>query len=121
MNKKVIIISIITVMTLGLIFGMYTLFFNINNIPNGEYFKEVKSPNGTYTIKVYIVKQALSSDAVRCESVNNKTKKARNIYWEYKKSDVSIIWKSEELVSVNGIELNIKRDTYDWRMPSNLF
>lgn len=114
-KKTIIIITIIVIIVIGSGFGIYNAFFNINNIPTGELIEHFNSPNGDYTINAYLVSSALSSDAVRCELVNNETKDSRNIYWGYKEYTADVVWTNNDTVIINGRELNIHTDTYDWR------
>ena len=34
---------------------------------------------------------------------------------EYHQEDVSLYWKSDEVVVINDVELNVLTDKYDWR------
>ncbi len=111
----IIILSVVSVLVGGIGFGIYHFFFDINSVPTGQYISESKSPDGKYTIKAYVSIVALSSDAIRCELVNNDTGKKHNIYWGYRESDTTIIWKDNITVTINGKILDITKDTYDWR------
>ena len=50
-----------------------------------------------------------------CSVTNNNTGKEKNIYWQYRCTEANIVWLDEDTVQINGIELNVKRDTYDYR------
>ena len=102
--------------------GIYHFFFSMNSLPQGEYVCESTSPKRTYTVKLYIVSDALSVDATRGEVTNNKTGKKKNIYWEYERNlyeagimEDTITWENDETVVINRKRLNVKKDTYDWR------
>ena len=121
-----IILGAIFILMISLIgYGIYYFFFsnNMSTLAKGEYLCESTSPNGTYTVKGYKLVSSLSSDAIRCEAINNKTGKKRNIYFEYgrylyeegRNIDAEISWESDEVVVINGKRLNVKKDTYDWR------
>ena len=48
--------------------------------------------------------------------INNKNKKARNIYWEYKINVSEITWDSDDTVKINGHKINLPSGKYDWRV-----
>ena len=117
------ILGAVFILIISLIgFVIYHFFFDINSVPKGEYLCESVSPNGNYTVKIYITNEALSVGGTRGEVINNKTEKKRNIYWEYNRNlyeegiiENSILWESDEVVVINGKRLNVKKDAYDWR------
>ena len=85
-------------------------------LPNGDYLKSSVSPNGTYKVNAYVCNGGATTDyAVRCEVETVKSKKVRNIYWQYHKSDVEIKWLSDYVVKIDDIELDVTKDSYDWR------
>lgn len=106
--------SVVTAIIILLLIVFY--FVQCTPIPQGgELINSVESPNKAYTINAYLHENSLSSDAVRCEVVNNVNDKSRNIYWDYPRSSAEIYWTGEESVNINGVELNIKTDIYDFR------
>ena len=85
-------------------------------IPNGgELIATSVSPDEQYTINAYLHVNSLSSDAIRCEMVNNKNGRTKNIYWDYPKSIAKIRWTCDDTVDINGVILNVERDKYDFR------
>lgn len=78
---------------------------------------EAISPNGDYTVRAYLSNSgATVAFAVRGEVVyHNKRNKTKNIYWAYREEQAEIIWLDDHTVSINGVELNVKKDVYDWR------
>ena len=50
-----------------------------------------------------------------CAVKNNKTEKVRNIYWNYHCSTADIEWVDDKTVIINGIELDVTKDLYDYR------
>ncbi|MBU3220710.1 DUF5412 family protein [Clostridium algidicarnis] len=90
----------------------------MSNLPNGEYLSKSTSPNGTYTIRTYLCNGGATVDyAVRGELIiNNKNKKARNIYWEYKINVSEITLDSDDTVKINGHKINLPSGKYDWRV-----
>jgi len=116
MKSKTIIIMVVSIVAIfGICFGVYNLFFNINSVPKGDYMDEFVSPDGSYTVKTYKVNNALSATATRCEVIDNNTNKSRNIYWGYREMTLEVVWESNEIVVINDRELNVKKDSYDWR------
>lgn len=77
----------------------------LDNLPKGELIDSSISPNGKYTVNAYLCSGNATTDfSVRCEVVDSETSKCRNIYW-----------KSDEVVVINDVELNVLTDKYDWR------
>jgi hypothetical protein len=88
----------------------------MNNLPKGEYLSSLQSPNKKYTLKSYIFNGgATTAFSIRVELINNDTKKIKNIYWDYDKSEAIIKWLDNDNVIINGKKLNIHHDIYDWR------
>jgi hypothetical protein len=92
-------------------------FFSMSKLPDGEFLTEAKSPTGEYTVKAYVsMSGATVADAVRGEVVyHQKKNRKKNIYWGYRKSTAEIVWIDDHTVSINGIELDVRKDVYDFR------
>jgi hypothetical protein len=92
-------------------------FFSMSNLPDGEFLTESQSPTGEYTVKAYLsMSGATVADAVRGEVVyHQKKNRKKNIYWGYRKSTAEIVWIDDHTVSINGIELDVRKDVYDFR------
>ena len=60
-----------------------------------------------------IVQQQITPYYVQSEII--KPKKEKNIYWNYHCTEAKIEWSDEDTVIINGIELNVTNDTYDYR------
>lgn len=97
--------------------GVYYFFYDMGRLPQGELIEEVVSPNGDYTMKAYLCNGgATVSYAVRGElNYNQKNKKAKNIYWDYRIEDADIEWTDEDTVVINGHSIDVLKETYDWR------
>jgi hypothetical protein len=88
---------------------------NMNNLPEGELKNTVKSPNGKYMVNLYLCDGGATTDyAVRGEIVYSEKEK-KTIYWNYHCEETEASWLDNENVIINGIELNIFEDEYDWR------
>lgn len=114
-----IIIPIVIVFSLIIafvIYGIHWAFFDIQRIEGQEVIEEVISPNDNYTITAYLNNGGATSDyAVLCSVTDNQTGKERNIYWQYHCSEAEIEWKDEKSVIINGVELDVLKDSYDYR------
>lgn len=117
MKKKLLIFSIVTIILLA--YSVYWAFFSlsISRLPKGEFISEVESPNGTYTIKAYLTNGgATTSYGIRGElNFNNSNKNPKNIYWDYKIEKANIKWIDDDTVIINGVELSVPNEKYDWR------
>ncbi len=95
----------------------YKLFFSLDNLPKGELINQVKSPNGTYTIKGYIISGNATVDfAIRGELIFNKEKRRpKTIYWNYHEEKANIKWINEHTVQINKVTLDVLKDIHDFR------
>lgn len=101
---------VISIIILILLYGC-----SINNLPEGELKNTVKSPNGKYSVKLYLCDGGATTDyAVRGEIVYSNNDK-KTIYWNYHCEELEASWIDNENVIINGKELNIFEDEYDWR------
>ncbi len=112
-----IILGVIIGFILILIFTINYFFFNINQLPEGQFLSKQESPNGDYSVKSYVSKSgATVADAVRVEVIYHQKKdRTKNIYWGYRESEAEIHWINNDTVSINGIELDVRKDVYDFR------
>ncbi len=115
MIKKIIGTMIVIIMVLFT--AIYWLAFDVERLSNGELISEERSPQGTYTVKAYLVNpHATVSYAVRGELHFNNTKaRHQTIYWNYREETAEIEWVEENLVRVNGIAINVPYGLYDFR------
>ena len=114
MKKK--IATIVVIIIAILFYGVYLAFFDMARL-KGEFISEVKSPNGTYTVKSYLSNGgATTGYAILGELNYNKVnKKPKNIYWNYREEKADIEWTDEVTVIINGHKVNILHDTFDFR------
>jgi len=120
-NKKrnkgltVIVISLILFGLIG--YAVYWAFYDMNRLPKGKYLTEEASPDGTYTLKAYLVNGgATTSYAIRGELVlNNKDNKTKNVYWNNNEETATIEWTDKNTVVVNGHILHVPKDRFDYR------
>lgn len=114
--KKKILVWLICII-LFLTYGVYWAFYSMSRLPKGELINEVKSPNGTYTVKAYLANGgATVSYAIRGElNFNRANKRPKNIYWNYREDKAIIEWIDDNTVIINGHELDVLREKYDFR------
>lgn len=114
---KVLKIVLIVVFLISLIpYAIYTNFFTIWWIRGDEPIKSVTSPDNRYTVTAYLNNGgATTAYAVLGTVKDNKTGIRRNIYWQYRCDDAEMEWLDDTTVVINDIELNVKKDKYDWR------
>ena len=111
---KIFIISLLVIALL--FYAVYWAFFDIQHIKGQKFLAESTSPTEKYTITAYLNNGgATTSYAVLCTVKNNKTGKKKKIYWQYRCENAEIIWKDYETAVINGIELNVNKEIYDYR------
>jgi hypothetical protein len=112
----IIIFIIIAIMIGGITYAINWSFFNIQRINGQKYLTESTSPNGTYTVTAYLNNGgATTGYAVLGTLKNNKNGKNKNIYWQYRCEKAEMEWLNDETIKINGIELNVKNEIYDYR------
>lgn len=96
---------------------VYSNFFDMNRLPIGSLISEERSPNVIYTIKFYLVNGgATTSYGIRGElNFNTIKRNVKNIYWNYDEDEVVISWINDNKVVINGIELNLSNEKFDFR------
>jgi hypothetical protein len=91
-------------------------FFDIQRIDGQEYLGESISPNGTHTVAAYLNNGgATTGYAVLGTLKNNKNGKTKNIYWQYRCEKADMEWLDDETIKINGLELNVNNEIYDYR------
>ncbi|MBA4534141.1 DUF5412 family protein [Brevibacillus halotolerans] len=116
MNKWKWAISILLLILLVIGALFYHFFYAMYNLPEGKLIHTVASPDKKYSVNAYIVEGgATVPDSIRAEVVTNSSGKKTNIYWDSKMVTVSINWVDNKTVIINGHELDVTKDVYDWR------
>lgn len=106
---------------LFIFFFVFILIFlsacSMENLPTGEFVSSHPSPQNTYTLNIYLDGGGATVDfAIRGEIVYSDGRPTQNIYWNYHECEATVEWISDEIVVINGIELDVsKGDIYDWR------
>ncbi len=117
MKKALLIIGIVVLLVIAIVgYGIYWAFYDIQRINGQEIIQEVPSPNGTYTVTAYLNNGGATTDyAVLCSVKRTGLRNEKNIYWQYHCTEADIVWIDEQTVQINGVRLNVKKDTYDYR------
>lgn len=117
MRKRKIIFMMIIIPILIIGYIIYHLFFSLNNLPEGVFLNEFKSPKGTYTVRAYICNGGATVDyAIRAELIeNNKKNSIKNFYWEYKAYNIEVEWIDETTININNHIIYLPNGSYDWR------
>lgn len=115
--KRVTAILALLVMIFQLVFFCIdSFFYNINNIPKGDFLFSSMSPGGQYTLKLYLVDGGRTlGKGIRGELVDIETNEAKNIYWVVGEENALVGWASDTVVSVNGHTVDVAQYVYDWR------
>lgn len=110
-------VLLIGILLFGLFMMINYLFFNIDRVPEGEALAEKTSPSGAYTVVTYVINAHTTvAPAVRGEVIyHDEHDELRNLYWAYRIEKGEIEWINEHVVSINGMELDVREDTYDFR------
>lgn len=112
----IIICTIIAIMVGAAAYAINWAFFDIQRINGQKYLDESTSPNGTYTVTAYLNDGgATTGFAVLGTLKNNKSGKIKNIYWQYRCGKADMEWLNNERIKINGVELNVKNEIYDYR------
>ncbi|MFZ7942464.1 DUF5412 domain-containing protein [Neobacillus sp. 19] len=98
-------------------YGIYYFFYDMQHLPTGEYLTEETSPDGKYTVKAYRNNgSATVSYSIRGELIfNERNKKSKNIYWNYRENTAIISWIDKDTVEINGHQLDVPNEKFDYR------
>lgn len=122
--KKKLLLGCATILLLAggaVAYVVYTLFFSMGNLPEGELLTHTTSPDETYTIHFYRTNGGATTDhSLRGELVHNATGETENIYWAYREQDVHAAWIDSHTVTINGRVLDVRKEKYDWRRVKKL-
>lgn len=118
-TRSIVKKTVITVLIFSAVIGglIYSLFFDINRLPEGELIDQIESPSGEYHLNIYLVNGgATVSFAIRGElTYNHLPKKSKNIYRNYKEETALVAWIDDHTVDINGHILDVRNQVYDWR------
>lgn len=86
------------------------MLFSLKNVPKGNIVQSVESPDGSYTLNIFVSQNTLSSDAARGELVNEKTLVKKTIYWNYPDSSPAVKWINRNTVKIGNQTLHLDTD-----------
>lgn len=119
-TKIIIIIAISAIVTI--IAGLFLFGFllkitsDINYLPKGQYLFSSKSPQGSFTIDVFLCDGGATTDyGIRC-SVTDQIGQTRNIYWNYHEKEAIIVWTDDNTVIINNHSIDVRSQKYDYRV-----
>ena len=100
-----------------------SFFYNMDDLPYGEFLYSSMSPSGERTVKFYKV-ESVMGNAVRGEVVSTDEKgnsTHRNIYWKIGPSTVVSGWLDDASISIDGDVVNTStNDFFDCRRELNI-
>lgn len=115
-RKRKILCGGIIILTAIFLYCVYWAFYDIQRIKGQEIIQKIDSPDKTYEITAYLNDGgATTGYAVLCSVKINASGKEKNIYWNYPCEKAAIRWLDNQTAEINGIELNVLKDTYDYR------
>ncbi len=104
-----IYVSAILVTVLNLIgFAKDSFFYNAKTLPQGEFMYASMSPDGNKTVRIFKVENSMGK-AIRGELVvlnDDGTDTVRNIYWCTHEENAMTGWQSENIVTINDIDID---------------
>ncbi|MGG1264908.1 DUF5412 family protein [Brevibacillus laterosporus] len=101
-----------------LVFGglFYHFFYAMYNLPEGKLIHTVALPDREYSVKAYIVEGgATVPDSIRAEVVTNSSRKKTISTGILKWILFQLIGLNIKTAKINGHELDITKDVYNWR------
>lgn len=99
-----------------LAYGIHWAFYDLERIPKGDLLVESLSPDGRYTVRIYVSDAgATTSFSTVGELMDHQSKQTRNIYFQYKESKAIVEWLDSDTVVINGRELDVPCEVYDYR------
>lgn len=122
MKKKLIIcvyfLTVIVLLFNSVFFIKDELFFNLNDLPEGQLLYSSMSPDNNRSLSVYRVKCSLGT-GIRAELYEwdeNMQATSKNVFWDANCENAIVCWADNDVISINDIPLNIgEGNTYDSR------
>ncbi len=109
----IILTFIVTAVNLGFSF-CDTFFYDIEDLPEGEFLYSSLSPSGEKTLKIYRVKSNLGT-AVRGELVTlkeNGDMEESNVFWCTDIDNAVTGWIDDSTVKINNTEINTEKGEF---------
>lgn len=116
---SILVLLMFAVSIINMVFGIRdSFFYNINDLPSGEFLYSSLSPSGDRTVKFYKIDSVLGK-AVRGELVTVDEQGravSKNVYWNIGTQNVVSGWMDDNCISIDGeiIDTSIN-DYFDCR------
>ena len=119
MSKKrlltIIYISTVIVTVFNLIgFIKDSFFYNLKVLPQGQFVYASMSPDGNKTVRIFKIENSIGK-AIRGELItlnDDGTDEVRNIYWCVGEENAMTGWQSEDIVTINSINIDTTDSDY---------
>ena len=110
----IVLLFVVVICFLG--YGIHWAFFDIQRLSGQEVIAVSDSPDRQYTVTAYKNNGgATTGYAVLATVVDHNNQESRNFYWQDNCEEASIVWIDETTVEINGVALNVWKDSYDYR------
>ena len=113
----VVVAFLVTIVNMAFMFKD-AFFYDIEDLPEGEFLYSSLSPSGDKTLKIYKVNSTLGT-GVRGELVtmlNSGEMQSQNIFWHTDTTNAVAGWVNDTTVKINNVEINTaKHETFDSR------
>lgn len=113
----VVVAFLVTIVNTAFMFKD-AFFYDIEDLPEGEFLYSSLSPSGDKTLKIYKVNSTLGT-GVRGELVTmleNGEMNFKNIFWHTDTTNAVAGWVNDTTVKINNVEINTaKHETFDSR------
>ena len=117
LNSIVVVIALIV--SLLNLFGniKHSFYFDINDLPTGEFLFSSMSQDTNKTIKIYKVAVLEYGVGIRAELVETKDNEeiVKNIYWQTNQDNVTISWINDRTVQINNEIIDLYSTPFDCR------
>lgn len=116
-NKILITVYVLTIIvTLFNLVGFIkdSVFYSTNSLPQGEFLYASMSPDGNKTVRIFKVENSIGK-AIRGELVilnDDGTDTVRNIYWSVGEDNAMTGWQTEDIVTINDINIDTTDEDY---------
>lgn len=105
------------ILSVGVGYGIYWAFFDMDRLPTGDLIAQQTSPNGTYTLRAYLVNgHSTTPYTIRGELISHQDEdNMKTIYWNKEDSINELTWLDENTVVINGRTLDVAQERFDYR------
>ncbi|SHK17638.1 DUF5412 domain-containing protein [Desulforamulus aeronauticus] len=117
-KKALIVLALFPLFLIVFIpYGIYWVYFDMSHLPKEKVLTESTSPDGIYTVKVYLINGgATTAYAVLGElSFNQERRKPKYIYFNHREDYANLNWLDNDTIIINGHKLEVPYETFDYR------